>query len=296
LYQQLENTLESFQACAAMGCDAIELDVFRLQQDGTLIVFHGGTGTDDQNPGQLQDYFHRPGNIVDLTCSEVAALRFVPGHPEFPFALSPLQIRNGRIPTLEQVLRMAKATTNLQVKLELKGPDTVEPTLALVDRLDMVEQCSFSSFDASRLALLRQLKPEQRPRSVDADVGVDVNNPSHVYRTGWLLKEVLLPSDLLLLQAKALGVDEIHLPYDLCTPTLITTLHKAGLTTMAWMRGPIGMAQDVQDKYWDVGNEDERMYATLLRSGVQQVCVNKPDVLIGMFPPRNEEEEPQSPQ
>jgi glycerophosphoryl diester phosphodiesterase len=281
LYQELENTLESFQACAAMGCDAIELDVFQLKKDGTLIVFHGG-GT-DQAPGQLQDYFQRPGTILDLTYPQVQALRFVED-PEFPVA--PLKLKSGRIPTLEQVLQWAQQTSpKLQLKLELKGPDTVEPTLALVDRLGMVDQCSFSSFDESRLKLLRQLKPDLR-----SDVGVD-GTSQHVYRTGWLLNDQI-PVELLLDRAKALGVDEIHLRYDLCSPpSLMAEIHKAGFATMAWMRGPIGMAQDVQDKYWDVGNEDESMYATLLQSGVQQVCVNKPDVLIGMFPPREEQEE-----
>ena len=51
---------------------------------------------------------------------------------------------------------------------------------------------------------------------------------------------------------------------------------------MAWFRGPIGMANDCMERFLDVGNEDESMYDALLRTGVQQMCVNKPDVLLGL--------------
>jgi glycerophosphoryl diester phosphodiesterase len=43
------------------------------------------------------------------------------------------------------------------------------------------------------------------------------------------------------------------------------------------------MRRDVENKYLDVGNEDETMYATLLETGVRQMCVNRPDVLLNML-------------
>ena len=49
---------------------------------------------------------------------------------------------------------------------------------------------------------------------------------------------------------------------------------------LAWFRGPIGMREDFMHKYLDVGNEDEIMYETVLRSGVQSMCVNRPAVLV----------------
>lgn len=60
----MENTREGFRTCAAMGCDAVELDVFLLKC-GSLIVFHGGGA--DENPGDLLDYCGREGSILDLT-------------------------------------------------------------------------------------------------------------------------------------------------------------------------------------------------------------------------------------
>jgi glycerophosphoryl diester phosphodiesterase len=190
--------------------------------------------------------------------------------------LPPEIIIQAHIPTLEQVFRELKQQKRrMQVKIELKGPNTVEPTLELVDRLDMVDQCSFSSFDISQLELLRKIKPETNEKG------------DCIYRTGWLFQEA--PEDDFLPRALAVGVSEIHLRYDLCTPTIIQQIHEAGLGSMAWMRGPAGMAEDIETKYWDVGPDESSplLYATLLQSGVQQLCVNKPEVLIAMFGPRS---------
>eukprot|EP00534_Pseudo-nitzschia_fraudulenta_P007178 CAMPEP_0201199668 /NCGR_PEP_ID=MMETSP0851-20130426/159384_1 /ASSEMBLY_ACC=CAM_ASM_000631 /TAXON_ID=183588 /ORGANISM="Pseudo-nitzschia fraudulenta, Strain WWA7" /LENGTH=64 /DNA_ID=CAMNT_0047487105 /DNA_START=33 /DNA_END=227 /DNA_ORIENTATION=- len=42
------------------------------------------------------------------------------------------------------------------------------------------------------------------------------------------------------------------------------------------------MAEHTSVKYRDVGNEDFAMYEALVQTGVQQMCVNKPDVLIAL--------------
>ena len=263
LYEELENTREGFQKCALMmGCDGIELDVFLLKC-GTLVVFHGG-GT-DENPGDLLDYCGITGNILDLTYEQCQkSLQFNPNYDEFPCTKT--KILNGCIPTLQEVLQDAKISGLKHIKIELKGPNTVEPTLELVDKLNMVEVCSFSSFDQERLALLRKLRPQK-----DAESG------QHIYRTGLLFDE--LPTNYIQI-AKQLEVDEIHLRYDTCTPTIVDEIHKEGYSSMCWFRGPIGMLSDCTHKYWDVGNEDSTMYETILMTGVQQICCNKPNVLL----------------
>jgi glycerophosphoryl diester phosphodiesterase len=263
LYQELENTREGFNKSAEMGCHAVELDVFVLKC-GSLIVFHGG-GT-DENPGDLIDYCNTVGSILDLTYQEALELKFNPKFEEFPCPAS--SIMAGSIPTLEQVLQDAKKN-GLHVKIELKGPGTVEPTLEVVERLEMLDQCSFSSFDKDRLAVLRQLRPQ-----------VDAENGQFLYKTGAIFDHV--PEDYLE-QAKKSGANEIHLRYDTCTAPRIQEIHNEGFGSMAWFRGPRGMGRDTVEKYWDVGNEDESMYETLLRTGVQQLCVNKPDILVGML-------------
>ncbi|KAL3935361.1 MAG: hypothetical protein SGBAC_009105 [Bacillariaceae sp.] len=256
LYQELENTRAGFIRTAQIGADAAELDVFLLKC-GTLVVFHGG-GT-DENPGDLLDYCGRPGNILDLTYKEALELKFNPEYDEFGCS-SDATLR-GSIPTLEEVLLDAKKT-GLHIKIELKGQETVEPSLEVVERLDMVDQCSFSCFDHSRIALLRKLRPDKTR-----------------YHTGALFDN--RPEDMLE-RAEAAGATEIHLRYDTATPEVIQSIHDAGFGSMIWMRGPIGMKRDCLEKYWDVGNEDEGMYDALLRTGVQKMCVNKPDVLLGL--------------
>ncbi|CAJ1948951.1 unnamed protein product [Cylindrotheca closterium] len=256
MYEELENTRAGFIKTAQFGADAAELDVFLLKC-GTLIVFHGG-GT-DENPGDLLDYCGRPGNILDLTYEEALQLKFNPQHVGFACPVD--MIERGRIPTLEEVLIDAKKT-GLHITIELKGEGTVEPSLEVVERLDMVDQCSFSSFEHSRIALLRKLRPDKTK-----------------YRTGALFD--ICPVDMLQ-RAQAAGATEIHLRYDTVTPEIIQSIHDAGFGSMVWFRGVAGMVENCREKYWDVGNEDESMYDALLRTGVQKMCVNKPDVLFGL--------------
>lgn len=265
LFDELENTRAAFLRCAALGCEAVELDVFLLK-DGNLVIFHGG-GT-DEHPGDLSDYcLHQEGkNILDLTLGEAQQLEFNPAYAEF--ACPADKIRSAQIPTLEQVLTDLKST-GVIVKIELKGQGVVEPVLELVDRLDMVDQCQYSSFDHGRLALLRQLRPAR-----NAITG------QYVYQTGALFDTV--PDDFML-QATAVGASEVHLRYDLCTVERVQAIHKAGMGSMAWFRGPIGMKRDTDTTYLDVGNEDFSCYRAVMDTGVQQVCCNRPDVLVSLL-------------
>jgi len=270
LYQALENTREAFQQCAVMGCDAVELDVFCLQ-DGTLIVFHGG-GTDEE-PGDLTDYcLNQDGvSILDLTYDECRKLQFNTQFSEFPCPRESIQ--QGSIPTLEQVLLDLK-DTKTQVKIELKGPGTVQPTLELVERLHMVHHVQFSSFDLSRLHELRQLRPQR-----------DALSGKYLYQTGALF-DYPVPDDFLV-QAQAIGASQVHLPYDTCTVERINAIHHAGMGSMAWTRGPVGMLEHATDEYLDMGNEDESCYQAIIDTGVQEICCNRPDVLIAILKRQN---------
>eukprot|EP00543_Licmophora_paradoxa_P015983 CAMPEP_0202460602 /NCGR_PEP_ID=MMETSP1360-20130828/44914_1 /ASSEMBLY_ACC=CAM_ASM_000848 /TAXON_ID=515479 /ORGANISM="Licmophora paradoxa, Strain CCMP2313" /LENGTH=307 /DNA_ID=CAMNT_0049082329 /DNA_START=116 /DNA_END=1039 /DNA_ORIENTATION=- len=262
LYDELENTIPAFQKCLDLGCEGIELDVFWLEEDNSLIVFHGG-GT-DQNPGDLTDYcIHQDGrSILDCkTYPQTQKLLFNPDWPEF--GCPPERVRGATIPRLDEVFNLIKGT-NIIVKIELKGEGCTLPVLDLVHKMDMLHQCHFSSFDHTRIALIRKLHPQRNP------------DGSHKYKTGALFDTV--PSDFLQ-QAQAIGASEVHLRYDTCTKERVQQIHNAGMGTMAWLRGPVGMKRDCQEHYLDVGNEDFAMYETLMLTGVQQLCCNRPDVL-----------------
>jgi len=266
LYMELENTRIGFQVSAEIGCDAVELDVFLLKC-GTLVVFHGGGS--DEYPGCLRDYCGIEGSILDYTAKEARQLKFNPWFEEFGCSTHKIaDATRSYIPTLEEVLVDAK-TTGIIVKIELKGPGTAEPVLELVERLDMVDQCHYSSFDHGQLARIRKLRPE---RNIDG---------THRYKTGALFASDL-PDDFIEI-ARRVGASEVHLKYDTCTTHRIAKVHNAGLSSMAWFRGPIGMKEDVTYKYHDVGNEDEYMYHAVMTTGVRSMCVNRPDVLLGLL-------------
>ena len=165
------------------------------------------------------------------------------------------------IHTLEEVLVLLRDNPSVHsdftIKIELKGPDTANPTVQLVKKLGMRQRCHYSSFNHSRIAEVRALDE-------DAITGAlfDDNIPDN-------FAEI----------ASAVGATEVHFKYDTATFERVSIAHRAGLRTMAWFRGPIGMKEDHHTKYFDVGNEDEDMYLTVLRSGVQSLCVNRPETL-----------------
>lgn len=265
-YMELENTRVGFQVAADIGCDAVELDVFLLKC-GTLVVFHGG-GTDN-NPGCLLDYCCIEGNILDYTAEEARKLKFNPLFEDF--GCPPHKITDHSvscIPTLDEVLQDAKKS-GITVKIELKGPGTAEPVLDLVERLGMVDKCHFSSFDHSQIQRIRQLRPQRCP------------NGFHVYKTGALFGSDV-PDDFVSISLEV-GASEVHLKYDTCTTSRVSEIHASGMGSMAWFRGPMGMKEDVAEKYRDLGNEDEAMYLAVMKTGVGSLCVNRPNVLVDLI-------------
>lgn len=265
LYQELENTLEGFRFCADMGADAIELDVFLVA--GELVVFHGGGS--DENPGDLTDYCQNQSgkSILDMeSLHEIQSLAFNPECEEFGVE-DKTKIPQARIPTLRQVLEWAKRDGRIVVKIELKGPGVTIPTLKLVQEMGLEHQCHYSSFHHARLALVRQIHPER-----------DARTGEYVYKTGALFHGRDVPSTFIQ-DAKKVGASEIHLQYDDCTTDRIREIRQAGLKSMAYFRGPVGMKEDVSQRYWDVGSEDARMYNSVIQTGVDQLCCNRPDVL-----------------
>jgi glycerophosphoryl diester phosphodiesterase len=270
LYRELENTLQSFKTSHDLGCDAVELDVF-LAKCGELIVFHGG-GT-DQNPGCLRDYMNLDASIADFTAADARTLAFNPHYEEF--GCGPERIRYKHetglayIPTLREVLVELRDSTDLKITIELKGEGTEMPALALVEELDMVGRCQFSSFHHSRINAIRELRPHRK------------QDGSHVYRTAALFADNL-PEDFVAM-ALGVGASSVHLKYDTATKSRIDRIHAAGMSSMIWMRGPIGMREDTSEKYHDVGDEDEAMYRTIMATGVQAMCINKPDLLVEMI-------------
>ncbi|MYL40845.1 glycerophosphodiester phosphodiesterase [Virgibacillus salexigens] len=132
-----ENTMSSFQAAIELGFTHIELDV-HLSKDGIPVVMH------DYKIDRMTDGV---GEIRDYTLSELQ---------EFSIE------KNEKIPTLEEVLRLAK--NQVIVSIEMKNTklyDSVEEKVfEMIQKVGMIEQVYVISFDHKSLAKLRELSSE----------------------------------------------------------------------------------------------------------------------------------------
>ena len=233
VYHEPENTISSFKTAAAVGCHAVELDVFLLKCN-TVIVFHGD-GT-DKNPGGLKSHCGVEGSILDCTLEDVRKLTFVGGNVH----VCPHQkLAMASIPTLEEVLVVAKEI-GFDVKIELKGLGTEEPALEIVERMGMVDRCTFSSFHHDRIERIRELQPQKHP------------DGRYVYKTGALFTEC--PQDFVA-RAKKVEASEVHLCYDTCTRERVKAIHEEGMGSLAWFCGPMTMKKHCDEKYHDVGTK-----------------------------------------
>lgn len=137
----------------------------------------------------------------------------------------------------------------------------------------------------------------------------DIQNPSCI-KTGitffdkkkthtLTLFSATVPSDYLQ-RACACGATAVHLRYDTCTTQRVQAIRRAGLQSMAWLRGPRAMSADRQNLYPELltrGDKENRRrhyycheqhcgspedeldyYQALWETGVDQICCNRPDV------------------
>ena len=119
-----ENTLDGFRRAAALGVDAVELDVHRL--DGALVVIHDDT-LDRTTSG------HGP-----LQAQSLAALRC-------------LDAGGGqRVPLLEEVLAVLPVDVGVNVELKARGTAELAVPLARAERA-FGRDLLISSFDLDEL-------------------------------------------------------------------------------------------------------------------------------------------------
>jgi glycerophosphoryl diester phosphodiesterase len=124
-----ENTLEAFAAAVDAGADMIELDVHRTL-DGRAVVVHDAT---------LDRVWGVSRRVADMTRDDVVAL----GVPDFAQALEAIP-------------------ADVQVMVDYKDEDVVEPALADVLAAGALDRCVFAGDCFSGHRRLRALAPEAR--------------------------------------------------------------------------------------------------------------------------------------
>lgn len=114
-----EVSIAAIEACAALGVDAVEIDV-RRSRDGALVLMHDET-VDRTTDGK--------GAVAAMTAKEVARLRLRTGSggPDAP-------LTDQHVPTLEQALKVAKGKVLVNVHLKA---DVAADVARLVRRLKM---------------------------------------------------------------------------------------------------------------------------------------------------------------
>lgn len=126
-----ENTLPSFQRAAALGCQAIELDVYVV--DGELLVIHDDT---------LNRTTNGKGRVTGKSAIALRALDA--GQKTAPGA---------QIPLLSEVF--TTLPKKVAVNIELKGPATATPVAKALSDWQPTNEVLVSSFDHDQLRTFR---------------------------------------------------------------------------------------------------------------------------------------------
>jgi len=120
-----ENTIRAFQRAIELGIDGIELDVF-VSKDGVPFVVHG---TDD--------------GIIEFKDS---SLNVHASQMDSKNLKDWRLVNDELIPTLEEVLLLAKDKVNVNIEFKEETQRVVKPTVEMVIKLGMLNQVCFSSF------------------------------------------------------------------------------------------------------------------------------------------------------
>jgi glycerophosphoryl diester phosphodiesterase len=145
-----ENTLAAFRVGLEYGADALELDV-HLSRDGELVVIHDPIVARTTNAA---------GEVGALTFAELrqldASARYF-GPP----------VGRQLIPTLQEVVDLAKGRASLQVEIKVRADGSRYPGIEakVVDTLrlsGMVGEAVILSFDFPTLAAVKEIEPRLR--------------------------------------------------------------------------------------------------------------------------------------
>lgn len=143
-----ENTLASFSNGLSLEPDAIELDI-HLSRDGELVVIHDPT-LDRTTDGR--------GAVADHTAAELAQLDAAAKYRgKAPAERQP-------VPTLDQVLQLAKGRAGVQIEVKLAVDGSRYPGIEakLVETLrnhDMLGDVVVLSFDFPTLQEIKRIEP-----------------------------------------------------------------------------------------------------------------------------------------
>ncbi|MFH1850392.1 MAG: glycerophosphodiester phosphodiesterase family protein [archaeon] len=179
-----ENTLVSIQRAIDLGVDAVEFDV-HMSKDGAVVVIHDDT---------VERTTNGSGAVSEMTLAELKALDAGKGE---------------RIPTLLEVIGLAKG--RVKMVIELKGADTEEPVVRIVEEKDIASEVIVISFNHDRVKRVKELNPK--------------------IRTGILIVGApVYPSHLV----KDASADNIHPNLNFVDREFVEEAHRSGIHVSVW--------------------------------------------------------------
>jgi glycerophosphoryl diester phosphodiesterase len=189
-----ENTLIAFQKAIELNPDGFELDI-HLSKDGELVVIHDDA-VDRTTNGK--------GKIVDLSLAE---LKILDAGSWFDSKYA-----GERIPTLAEVLALAK--DKIDVMVELKATGTPEKAVPLIEQFGMVDQVVIFSFSSELLKIAKSMNP----------------NLSMLHLL-WVKPEEKesFPPETLITRTLSAHANIIGMNWNGVTPRLVEMAHKRGL-------------------------------------------------------------------
>jgi glycerophosphoryl diester phosphodiesterase len=216
-----ENTLRAFERAIDMGATMLELDV-HLSRDGHLVVTHDA---------ELSRRTNGSGDAADLTLAEIQ--RFDAGLGE-------------HVPSLTEVVELAR--DRVQLYIELKGQNTPEPVVDLLQAMNFREQVIVGSFYPWLPQKVKFLEP--------------------AIRTSLLIRSQHREIDFVE-WAVAVEADYVHpcwehaspTPHKLLTPTRIAAIRQRDLGIIIWHE-----------------ERPDELHA-LVRMDVDGICTDTPDQL-----------------
>lgn len=159
-----ENTLIAYKKAIEMGADYAELDV-RQTKDGAIVLMHDKT-------------VHRTtgvkGFVWDLTLEELKQLEAGSWFGK--------EFRGEPIPTLEEVIRLAKGRMklNIEVKISENEPGIAQKVVDIVRSEDFSRDCLITSFDMETVKTFKEIAPD-----LETGLIFDKEYHSDVFEGGW---------------------------------------------------------------------------------------------------------------
>jgi glycerophosphoryl diester phosphodiesterase len=185
-----ENTLKSFQKAIELGADYVEFDS-HLTKDGEIVIIHD---PDTFNSTGIH------GLIRDMTLDEIKKLDAGEGE---------------RIPTLQELISIAKGKIGLQLEIKSKG--LLEKMVPILRKKDLIQNSIVSCFMFDELLKLKKIEPR--------------------IKIGFLLPAELIQSRIIkrkILKCAKEGFYAIHPHFNSVDIEIVNFAHINGLKVNVW--------------------------------------------------------------